>query len=141
MTDDPSRAERRPLVYACSGCSSAAQTANDVALALDRRGEAEMSCIAGVGGDVALLVRVAKSGRDIVVLDGCPLQCAKHCLARHGVQFVQRAMNRVQRWSSTTLWYARGRRLPGDCVELVVQYVHEPAAGKHDGEIGRAPNL
>lgn len=45
--DDP-----LPLVYACSGCSNVAQLANDLALRLDRARLAEMSCIAGVGGDV-----------------------------------------------------------------------------------------
>ncbi len=75
-----------PLVYSCSGCSSAAQLANHVALQLDRRGVAEMSCIAGVGGDVPSLVKVAKSGRPIVVLDGCPLMCAKKCLEKHEVE-------------------------------------------------------
>ncbi|MBT4219916.1 MAG: zinc-binding protein, partial [Rhodospirillaceae bacterium] len=39
-----------PLVFSCSGCSSAAQTTNTLALLLDRDGEAQMSCIAGVGG-------------------------------------------------------------------------------------------
>lgn len=75
-----------PIVYACSGCSSAAQLANHVALQLDRRGLAEMSCIAGVGGDVPHLLKVAQSGRPIVALDGCPLACVKSCLARHGLQ-------------------------------------------------------
>lgn len=75
----------KPLVYSCSGCSSAAQLANAVAVRLDRSGIAEMSCIAGVGGDVPALVKVAKSGRRIAVLDGCPLQCANSCLERHGV--------------------------------------------------------
>lgn len=74
-----------PLVYSCSGCSSAAQMANHLAIALDRRGLAEMSCIAGVGGDVPKLVRVAKSGRPIVALDGCALACVRKCLARHDV--------------------------------------------------------
>lgn len=74
-----------PLVYSCSGCSSAAQLANHLALQLDRTGHAEMSCIAGVGGDVPNLVKLAKSGRLIVALDGCPLMCVKNCLARHGV--------------------------------------------------------
>jgi uncharacterized metal-binding protein len=74
-----------PLVYSCSGCSSAAQMANHLALALDRQGLAEMSCIAGVGGDVPKLVKLAKSGRPIVALDGCVLACVKGCLARHGV--------------------------------------------------------
>ncbi|MDR2187865.1 MAG: putative zinc-binding protein [Azonexus sp.] len=75
-----------PLVYSCSGCSSAAQTSNDVALELDRRNLAEMSCIAGVGGDVPKLVKVAKSGRPIIAIDGCALSCVKNTLARHGVQ-------------------------------------------------------
>lgn len=74
-----------PLVYSCSGCSSAAQTANQVALELDRLGVAEMSCIAGIGGDVPSLVKLAKSGRPVAVIDGCPLVCARSCLARHGV--------------------------------------------------------
>jgi uncharacterized metal-binding protein len=56
-------ASQLPLVYACSGCSSAAQLANHVALQLDRRGVAEMSCIAGVGGDVPYLLKIAQSGR------------------------------------------------------------------------------
>jgi uncharacterized metal-binding protein len=74
-----------PLVYSCSGCSSAAQMANHVALQLDRRGVAEMSCIAGVGGDVPALVRLAASGRTIMAIDGCPVACARKCLERHGV--------------------------------------------------------
>lgn len=74
-----------PLVYSCSGCSSAAQMANHIALELDRREVAEMSCIAGVGGGVPSLVKLATSGRPVVAVDGCPLECVRHCLARHGV--------------------------------------------------------
>ena len=36
-------------------------------------------------GDVKPLVRLAKSGRVIAMLDGCALQCGKHTLARHGL--------------------------------------------------------
>jgi uncharacterized metal-binding protein len=74
-----------PIIYACSGCSSAAQMANYIALQLDKLGIAEMSCIAGVGGDVPQLVKKTKSNRLMIALDGCPLACAKSCLARHGV--------------------------------------------------------
>lgn len=77
--------DARPLVYSCSGCSSAAQLANHLAVRLDRAGVAEMSCIAGVGGDVKSLVRTARSGRPIVALDGCPLACVQSSLARHGL--------------------------------------------------------
>jgi len=77
---------RLPLVYSCSGCSSAAQMANYVALCLDRTGEAEMSCIAAVGGDAPSLVKLATSGRPVIAIDGCPLRCVRNCLARHGVE-------------------------------------------------------
>jgi len=79
------QAKPLPLVYACSGCSSAAQLANHVAVRLDRSGTAEMSCIAGIGGDVRSLLKTARSGRPIIALDGCPLVCVKSSLARHGI--------------------------------------------------------
>ena len=74
-----------PLVYSCSGCSSAAQMANDLAVRLDREEHAEMSCIAGVGGDVPPLVNTATSGRPMLVVDGCPLECARESLEQHDV--------------------------------------------------------
>lgn len=82
MNDD----KKLPLVYACSGASSAAQMANHIAVKLDRLKVAEMSCIAGLGGDVKPLVKTALSGRPILALDGCPLQCAAKILARHGLR-------------------------------------------------------
>lgn len=87
--DAPAPSAPLAVVYACSGCSSAAQLANHVAVRLDRTGAAEMSYIAGVGGDVPHLLKTALSGRPIVVLDGCPLECARHCLQRHGIEPTQ----------------------------------------------------
>lgn len=81
----PQGRRQLPLVYACSGCSSAAQMANHIAVRLDRSEKAEMSCIAGVGGNVPALVRVAQSGRPIIALDGCALECVRHSLAQRGV--------------------------------------------------------
>jgi len=78
-----------PLVYSCSGCSSAAQLANHVAVRLDRERVAEMSCVAGLGGDVPSLVRVAvdaaAGARPVVAIDGCALVCVERTLARHGI--------------------------------------------------------
>ena len=86
----PAAAAARPLVYSCSGCSSAAQLANHLAIRLDREGVAQMSCIAGVGGNVRHLVRIAEeavaTGRPIVAIDGCALACVKACLAQRGIE-------------------------------------------------------
>ncbi len=79
----------QPLIYSCSGCSSAVQLGNHLALRMDRMMVAEMSCIAGLGGDVKPLVRTAtraaENGRPIVMLDGCALHCGRHTLACHGI--------------------------------------------------------
>lgn len=90
-SSDPPRtnANTLPLVYACSGCSSAAQLANHLAVRLDREHRAEMSCIAGIGADIPSLVRVAMDavtvGRPVLAIDGCPLSCVKRALERHSV--------------------------------------------------------
>lgn len=87
-----------PLVYSCSGCSSAAQLANHAAVRLDREGLAEMSCIAGLGGDVPSLLRkahdAARAQRPIVAIDGCVLACAHKTLQRHGLE----ASRHVELW-------------------------------------------
>ncbi len=67
-----------PVVFACSGCSNAGQLANQLALELDRRGIAEMSCLAGVGAAKATFLKKIQ-GREIWVIDGCPIECS------HGV--------------------------------------------------------
>ena len=78
--------EVKPIVYSCSGCSSAAQMANYLALQLDRAKVAEMSCIAGLGGDVKKMIKTAKKAKEIIAIDGCPLSCAKATLKRHGLE-------------------------------------------------------
>lgn len=77
---------KKKLVYSCSGCSSAAQMANWIAIQLDRMGLAEMSCIAGIGGCVAPLIKKAAAADFLIAIDGCPLACARHCLDREGLR-------------------------------------------------------
>ena len=73
----PTAPADKPLVYACSGCSNVAQLANQLAVELDRAGRAQMSCISGVGGGVAALVKLA---------------CCQACLAQVGVQADQHVL-------------------------------------------------
>ena len=107
---------RLPLVYSCSGCSNVAQLANTLAVRLDRAGIAEMSCIAGVGGRVASLVNKANSGRPILAIDGCPMHCARACLAQHGV---------TANVHITLSSYGLRKRYREDCSEEEVQALFE----------------
>lgn len=122
-----------PLVYSCSGCSSAAQLANHLALRLDREGLAEMSCIAGVGGGVKSLVRRAQDarsqGRPIVAIDGCVLACTQSCLALRGVtptEHVMLAEAGVQKKYHADFDKAQAERVYGLLVDKV-QALHQPA--------------
>lgn len=76
----------KPLIYSCSGCSNLARMAYDIALTIDSEGYAELSCIAGIAGDVQPMVSLARSERDIIAIDGCGLGCVKACLARCNVK-------------------------------------------------------
>jgi uncharacterized metal-binding protein len=74
------------VVYACSGCSDAGEIADSVARRLTREGAAQMSCLAGIGGRVKSLVMKAENAERILVVDGCPLNCAAHTLKLAGFQ-------------------------------------------------------
>lgn len=64
-----------PLVFACSGCSEVGQIANQLALELDRRGVAEMSCLAGLGAKKPQFLRKL-ANRRVWIIDGCPIECS-----------------------------------------------------------------
>jgi uncharacterized metal-binding protein len=74
------------VVYACSGCSDAGEIADRIARQLTRDGVAQMSCLAGIGGRVKSLVSTAEKAERILVVDGCPLNCAAHTLKLAGFQ-------------------------------------------------------
>lgn len=74
------------VVYACSGCSDAGEIADHIARRLTREGAAQMSCLAGIGGRVKSLVSKAENAKHILVVDGCPLNCAANTLKLAGFQ-------------------------------------------------------
>ena len=45
-----------------------------------------MSCLAGIGGRVKSLLRKGEQAERILVVDGCPLNCAAHTLKLAGFQ-------------------------------------------------------
>ena len=113
-----------PLVYSCSGCSNVGQLANRLAMKLDREQIAEMSCIAGVGGDVPQLVSKARSAHRIVAIDGCPVHCVKRCLARHGVD---------PRWHYTLSTFEIKKREGKECSPEDLQRVFAKIAADMNG--------
>lgn len=87
--NDPGRTAAPTVIYACSGSSDAGELADRTARHLSAAGWGNMSCLAGIGGRVKPLLRVAQDAERILVIDGCPLNCARHTLAAAGIEGFQ----------------------------------------------------
>ena len=74
------------LVLACSGGSNVGQITNEIAKKLDEAGEGKFFCLAGVGGHISGMVASVKGSDRVLVLDGCPVACAKKCVEAAGVE-------------------------------------------------------
>jgi uncharacterized metal-binding protein len=72
------------LIYSCSGAADVGAIADLAARKLSREGAGKMSCLAGIGGDVAGLVKSAEAASAILAIDGCPLNCARKTLEKAG---------------------------------------------------------
>ena len=68
------------VVLACSGASNVGQITNEVAKKLDMKGLAKFFCLSGVGGHISGMVASVKGADKVLVLDGCPVGCAKSCM-------------------------------------------------------------
>jgi len=75
-----------PVLYACSGCTSAGELADHVARELDRAGIAEMASLAGIGAQEPQQLSRARSRFPVIALDGCANACARRCLERNGIE-------------------------------------------------------
>ncbi|HEO72551.1 MAG TPA: zinc-binding protein [Candidatus Hydrogenedentes bacterium] len=72
------------LIFACSGAADVGAVADQVARKLTRDGVGKMFCLAGIGGRVSGIVESTKAASAILAIDGCPINCARHCLEEAG---------------------------------------------------------
>ena len=74
------------IIYACSGIgSNVGQLANAAACQLAHEGYGGGSCLAGVGGGIEKLVGMGKAADERIVIDGCPVACAKKIMGDKGL--------------------------------------------------------
>lgn len=72
------------LVFSCSGCSDTGAITDLAARKLTKEGVAKMTCLAGIGGRVSGIMATTESAGLIIVIDGCPLNCARKTLENAG---------------------------------------------------------
>ncbi len=80
-----SKSGKTVLIYACSGGANVAEASDLAARQLARDGVGSMFCLAGIGAGIQGMVQTARDADVNIVIDGCPLDCARTCFANAGI--------------------------------------------------------
>jgi len=72
-------------ILACSGASNVGQITNEVAKKLDMEKQGRFFCLAGVGGHISGMVASVDGSDKVLVIDGCPVACAKLTMDEAGL--------------------------------------------------------
>jgi len=78
-------AKKTVLLYACSGGANVAEVADRAARELMFAGCGSMFCLAGIGAGIQGMVQTAKDADLNLVLEGCPVDCAKKIFDKAGI--------------------------------------------------------
>ena len=73
------------LIFACSGSSEVGELADRAARVLSKNGVGSMFCLAGVSGHKDGGMESTRRAEKILVIDGCPADCAANALRRDGI--------------------------------------------------------
>jgi uncharacterized metal-binding protein len=113
------------LLYACSGGANVAEVADRAARELMFAGQGSMFCLAGLGADIQGMVQTARDADLNLVIDGCPMDCAKKVFDRHGI-----TNYRQTRVTDLGIEKVKGIRATAEQIEKVVIKVRQALAGQ-----------
>ena len=108
-------AKKKVLVYACSGAANVAEIADHVARQLMGEGLGQMFCLAGLGAGIPNMIQTAKDADLNLVIDGCPLDCAKLIFQKLGLTNVK-----LIRVTDHGIAKAKGVQIPDEQVQKIV---------------------
>lgn len=77
------------LLYACSGGANVAEASDAACRQLMRQGLGSMFCLAGLAAGIEGMVQQARDADLNVVIDGCPMDCARRIFDRLGLTHVR----------------------------------------------------
>lgn len=70
------------LIYACAGGSNVGQLSNEVAKYLTEQKAGKMTCTAALGADLHGFILSARSAKENIIMDGCPVSCVRKTFER-----------------------------------------------------------
>ena len=72
------------LMFCCSGAADTAEIADLAVRELHKAKQAKMFCLAGIAGDVELIVVNSRAANRMLVVDGCDSDCARKTMQKNG---------------------------------------------------------
>ncbi len=84
MSDQNRNFNSQQLIFACCGSSDVGAIADMAARDMARQGMGKLFCTVAVGAHIESYIAKARQASEIVVLDGCPMDCAFKCLEHIG---------------------------------------------------------
>ena len=73
-------------IVSCSGASNTGKFTDEIARRMAAKDVANMVCLAKIAiSDTALIKKTKEQPDKIIVLDGCPFNCAEKILAKEGI--------------------------------------------------------
>ena len=117
--------KRMVLIYACSGGANVAEASDKAAREMMFAGCGSMVCLAGVGGGIQGMIQSAKDADVNLLIDGCPMECAKKVFERVGIDNY-----RHMRVTDLGIEKAKGVRCTDEQVHKVVTKAREVLAAK-----------
>ncbi len=118
-----STASRKVLIYACSGAANVAEIADKAARQLTAEGQGQMFCLAGLGAGLPNMIQSAKDADLNLVLDGCPLDCARLIFQNAGVTNVK-----IIRITDHGIAKAKGVKVTDEQVQKIAALAREALA-------------
>ncbi|MBN1432098.1 MAG: DUF2703 domain-containing protein [Methanomicrobiaceae archaeon] len=79
------QSETKRIIFPCAGQANTGQITNLAAIALTEEGFGSIACVALLATGAEGLVKGAMEAEEVVVLDGCPMLCAKKIAQEKGV--------------------------------------------------------
>jgi len=115
-------------IVACSGASNTGHYSDIVARKLVKSGKARMLCLARFAVDEDFAEKSKLEFTDLVVLDGCPINCAEKILQQRGIA-------QFQHINTTDFGIIKGQTpVTEQKVDEIVEHIRSSAAIKMSPE-------
>ncbi|MGB9804135.1 putative zinc-binding protein [Desulfofundulus sp.] len=80
------REVNKVAIFTCAGGSNTGQTANAAGVKLAQAGFGYLACLSGVGAGAENTLKKLTQVQKVIVIDGCPVACARKMLEKAGVK-------------------------------------------------------